>query len=247
MSNLKKSILRIVRDMMEISNDPIEGIEVKLNKDDIFNQTALIIGPSGTPYFGGFYFFDIKFPENYPNKPPKVTMKTVDGKIRFNPNLYECGKVCLSILGTWSGPSWSNIMTLKTVLISIRSLMNDFPITNEPGYENTKRDSNINIDYNCYITYFNFKIAILDILKKKKKYLKYYELYEEEIKKYFEKNKVELNNNLQSYKIIYASGEIGRGIYFLSNNTKYDFIKISKSFQKLIKKPKSKKMKIDNL
>ena len=23
--------------------------------------------------------------------------------MRFNPNLYNCGKVCLSLLGTWSG------------------------------------------------------------------------------------------------------------------------------------------------
>jgi hypothetical protein len=27
--------------------------------------------------------------------------------VRFNPNLYINGKVCLSLLGTWSGPSWN--------------------------------------------------------------------------------------------------------------------------------------------
>ena len=27
-------------------------------------------------------------------------------QVRFNPNLYNCGKVCLSLLGTWSGPGW---------------------------------------------------------------------------------------------------------------------------------------------
>jgi ubiquitin-protein ligase len=25
---------------------------------------------------------------------------------RLNPNLYHDGKVCLSLLGTWSGPGW---------------------------------------------------------------------------------------------------------------------------------------------
>ena len=34
-------------------------------------------------------------------------LTTGGGKVRFNPNLYECGKVCLSLLGTWSGPSWN--------------------------------------------------------------------------------------------------------------------------------------------
>tara|TARA_B110000908_G_C10266301_1_gene464316 strand:+ start:5688 stop:6446 length:759 start_codon:yes stop_codon:yes gene_type:complete len=235
MSNLKKPILRIIRDIMELINDPIQGIEVKLNKENIFNQSALIVGPNDTPYFGGYYFFDIQFPENYPTNPPKINMKTIDSKIRFNPNLYECGKVCLSILGTWSGPSWTNIMTLKTILLSIRSLMNDFPITNEPGYENTLREASINIDYNCYITYFNYKLAILDVISEKKKFKKYYNLYKDEIKKYFLINKTHLYNNLQSYKVIYAAGIIGRIIYFLKDENKYDFIKLNKKFSKLLK------------
>lgn len=33
-------------------------------------------------------------------------LTTGGGRCRFNPNLYNCGKVCLSLLGTWSGPSW---------------------------------------------------------------------------------------------------------------------------------------------
>ncbi len=28
--------------------------------------------------------------------------------MRFNPNLYNCGKVCLSLLGTWSGDRGEN-------------------------------------------------------------------------------------------------------------------------------------------
>ena len=61
MSNVKKPVLRIVRDMMELINDPVDGIEVKLNKDNIYNQTVMIIGPKDTPYFGGFYFLILVF------------------------------------------------------------------------------------------------------------------------------------------------------------------------------------------
>lgn len=44
--------------------------------------------------------------------------------MRFNPNLYNCGKVCLSLLGTWSGPGWDpKTSTLLQVLISIQSLI----------------------------------------------------------------------------------------------------------------------------
>lgn len=33
----------------------------------------------------------------------KGCLRTGGGTVRFNPNLYNCGKVCLSLLGTWSG------------------------------------------------------------------------------------------------------------------------------------------------
>ena len=51
-------------------------------------------------------------------------LTTGGGTVRFNPNLYANGKVCLSILGTWSGPGWSPVQSLASVLISIQSLMN---------------------------------------------------------------------------------------------------------------------------
>jgi ubiquitin-protein ligase len=56
------------------------------------------------PYYGGFYVFDIFIPDEYPQVNPKVQFKTTgNGSVRFNPNLYACGKVCLSLLGTWAG------------------------------------------------------------------------------------------------------------------------------------------------
>ena len=51
---------------------------------------ALIAGTEGTPYYGGLFEFDIFAPENYPAVPPKVHLKTTsNGKVRFNPNLYQ--------------------------------------------------------------------------------------------------------------------------------------------------------------
>lgn len=64
----------------------------------------------------------------------QVLLKTTgSGRVRFNPNLYNCGKVCLSLLGTWQGPGWDPIRsTLLQVLVSIQSLiMVDDPYFNE--------------------------------------------------------------------------------------------------------------------
>ena len=62
------------------------------------------------------------------------------GGLRLNPNLYACGKVCLSLLGTWQGLScekWNPAQsTMLQVLISIQALvLNEKPYFNEPGYE----------------------------------------------------------------------------------------------------------------
>jgi len=102
--------------------------------------TALIVGPEDTPYAHGMYLFEVRVDLNkYPHFPPTVKMLTTDGKTRINPNLYANGKVCLSILGTWSGPGWIQSMTLSSVLMQIQTLMNEDPLQNEPGYEKTKR------------------------------------------------------------------------------------------------------------
>ena len=68
---------------------------------------ALIAGPDGSPYACGCFEFDLFLPPDYPLSPPRVTLVTTGkGQIRFNPNLYANGKVCLSLLGTWHGPGW---------------------------------------------------------------------------------------------------------------------------------------------
>eukprot|EP00515_Schizochytrium_aggregatum_P004286 CAMPEP_0202045222 /NCGR_PEP_ID=MMETSP0963-20130614/566_1 /ASSEMBLY_ACC=CAM_ASM_000494 /TAXON_ID=4773 /ORGANISM="Schizochytrium aggregatum, Strain ATCC28209" /LENGTH=346 /DNA_ID=CAMNT_0048609789 /DNA_START=89 /DNA_END=1129 /DNA_ORIENTATION=- len=69
-------------------------------------------------------------------------MTTGNGTVRFNPNLYNNGKVCLSLLGTWRGgatgsENWTKDSTLWQVLVSIQSaiLGSEFPYFNEPGVE----------------------------------------------------------------------------------------------------------------
>ena len=80
---------------------------------------VLIIGPKDTPYEKGAYFFDIKFAPDHPFKSPVAKFLTSDNKVRFNPNLYINGKVCLSILGTWSGPSWTPLIRMETLFLTI--------------------------------------------------------------------------------------------------------------------------------
>lgn len=70
-------------------------------------------------------------------------MSTGNRSVRFNPNLYDDGKVCLSILNTWSGrpeERWNaQASSFLQVLVSIQSLiLVPEPFYNEPGFERTR-------------------------------------------------------------------------------------------------------------
>ena len=119
------------------------GIWVKMasTRPDIVK--ALIVGPEGTPYEGGLFEFDMLCPRNYPSAPPKVDCATCAREearpFSLNPNLYNNGYVCLSVINTWHGAKQEQWLpgksTLLQVLISIQSMVlgTATPADNEPG------------------------------------------------------------------------------------------------------------------
>lgn len=145
--NTRHRIKRIAQEHADLSRPgtlPLSlgsSVWMVVNEDRMDWCKAMISGPSGTPYENGLFVFDILLPNDYPYVPPKVNLQTTGyGSVRFNPNLYNCGKVCLSLLGTWSGSqgeTWNErTSTLLQVLVSIQSLIFVAdPYFNEPGYE----------------------------------------------------------------------------------------------------------------
>ena len=185
---------RIISDIAEISSDYDQKINIWYDETDITKIKALIIGAEDTPYEDGFFYFSLDIPTTYPFDHPSAKFETINNNIRFNPNLYEGGKVCLSIIGTWQGPKWSSIQTLRSLLLSIQSLMNENPINNEPGYENIKPNENKSIEYNEYITFHNYEFAILHILEHED----FFPYFNEIIQKYFVDNFERLKEKLTS-------------------------------------------------
>lgn len=101
-------ILRLSQELADLSSSlPCEhtnSIFVRCDKSRIDVINVLIMGSKDTPYANGAFTFDVYCDDSYPNNPPKMLITTTgQGKVRFNPNLYSCGKVCLSLLGTWRG------------------------------------------------------------------------------------------------------------------------------------------------
>ncbi|KAL9897854.1 dual E2 ubiquitin-conjugating enzyme/E3 ubiquitin-protein ligase BIRC6-like isoform 3-T4 [Glossina fuscipes fuscipes] len=120
------------------------SVFVRCDTDRLDVMKVLITGPADTPYANGCFEFDVFFPPDYPNQPMQINLETTGRhSVRFNPNLYNDGKVCLSVLNTWHGrpeEKWNaQTSSFLQVLVSIQSLiLVPEPYFNEPGFERSR-------------------------------------------------------------------------------------------------------------
>mgnify|MGYP000563161918 CR=1 FL=1 len=135
-----KHIKRIQKEMTQYEDNKEDinnnGINIYWLENDItkgiFTITCL---DDESPYYHSIFIFEFNITDKYPFQPPKVKFIQYANKQRMNPNLYVCGKVCLSLLGTWSGPSWSASNSILSIIKSIQALvLCKDPLCNEPGY-----------------------------------------------------------------------------------------------------------------
>jgi baculoviral IAP repeat-containing protein 6 len=106
--NSMQRIKRLAQEQITISTSlPLSyssTIFVRSDENRMDIMKVLMTGPEGTPYSNGCFLFDVYFPNEYPTSPPSINLETTGNHtVRFNPNLYNDGKVCLSILNTWHG------------------------------------------------------------------------------------------------------------------------------------------------
>ena len=99
---------RLAQETVTLSNSlPLSyssSVFVRCDDERLDVMKVMITGPQDTPYSNGCFEFDVFFPSDYPDSPPLVNLQTTGNQtVRFNPNLYHDGKVCLSILNTWHG------------------------------------------------------------------------------------------------------------------------------------------------
>ncbi|KAH7935865.1 ubiquitin-conjugating enzyme E2 Z [Rhipicephalus sanguineus] len=157
-------LLRVTREIADIEDNRLPGIFVSPEESDVTRIHAVVMGPEGTPYEGGFFHFFIKCPSNYPFVPPRVRLMTTDaGRVSFNPHLYACGKVCLSILGTWPGPTWTPAHNIRSLLISIQSLMIDEPFFYDEF--STTCNALSTAQYNDRVGHDTVRVAVCDAVE----------------------------------------------------------------------------------
>ena len=237
----KETIKRLIKDIKNLNKNPLHdnGIYYSHDSEDMLKGYALIIGPSDTPYFGGYYFFDFSYPPDYPHTPPIVTYCTNGENIRFNPNLYTSGKVCISLLNTWRGEQWTSCQTISTILLTLCSLLNDTPLLNEPGITEKHNDYD---KYNTIINYKNYDIAILqniqNILNENIHFDARFRIFEEPMIESLKKNKNKIMKHLEHQKKNIKSQNISTGLY--SMHVRINYTELYNNFSKLFKQMKIK-------
>lgn len=126
-----KNPIKVIHKNLELFNkDPINGVSIGIDEDNLFKWNIIIIGPKDSPYEGGIFNCKIEFPNNFPLKPPVFTF--LDDI--YHPNIYTNGKVCISILHQpgndvygyeSSAERWRPVHTINSILISIICLLGD--------------------------------------------------------------------------------------------------------------------------
>ena len=222
----KETISRLLKDVKQIIKNPLtdNGIYYIHDDTDILKGYALIIGQSDTPYFGGNYFFEFTYPTDYPHSPPKVRYWTNGNNIRFNPNLYVCGKVCVSLLNTWRGDQWTSCQTISTVLLTLCTLLCTNPLLNEPGVDIRHKDFK---SYDEIIQYANLDIAVCDIVTKKQGvFMPFFENFYPFIKENFNKNFDNFIEFAEKKNIEFKNQTINYKTGFYGMNVNIDYNKV---------------------
>ena len=124
---------RLMGDIKLIKQNPIPGMHLEFDPENLLVWYYIIEGSEGTPFHGGFYFGRIELPENYPWSPPTVVMKTPSGRFKADK------PICFSYTN-FHPETWNPALNPQKVALGLVSYMNDLKeegwtcmITSESG------------------------------------------------------------------------------------------------------------------
>ena len=117
---------RLQRDFKKIEKEQEQGIIATPEENNIFLWEAIITGPDNTAWEGGTFYLELKFNEEYPNKPPTVVFKSE----MFHPNIYKDGRICLD--STFLSNKYSFVQSVESHLRRVSHPNLDQIVTTRP-------------------------------------------------------------------------------------------------------------------
>ncbi|XP_010482359.1 PREDICTED: probable ubiquitin-conjugating enzyme E2 33 [Camelina sativa] len=114
----KACIKRLQKEYRALCKEPVSHVVARPSPNDILEWHYVLEGSEGTPFAGGFYYGKIKFPPEYPYKPPGITMTTPNGRFVTQK------KICLS-MSDFHPESWNPMWSVSSILTGLLSFMMD--------------------------------------------------------------------------------------------------------------------------
>ncbi|BBG98729.1 ubiquitin-conjugating enzyme 34, partial [Prunus dulcis] len=114
----KACVKRLQKEYRALCKEPVSHIVARPSPNDILEWHYVLEGSEGTPFAGGFYYGKIKFPPEYPYKPPGISMTTPNGRFMTQK------KICLS-MSDFHPESWNPMWSVSSILTGLLSFMMD--------------------------------------------------------------------------------------------------------------------------
>lgn len=155
------ALKRLHIEYKQILSEPNYFYSVEPDIKNFLIWNVLLIGPPESPFEGGIFKCQFKFPPTYPNNAPEFKFITSFP----HPNIYIDGKVCISILHEGKdeygyediSERWNPSHGVNSVLMSILYMLNN------PNFESP---ANVNASILWKNNFEQYKLLIYNIVSK---------------------------------------------------------------------------------
>ncbi|KAL7140471.1 hypothetical protein ABFS83_09G122900 [Erythranthe nasuta] len=161
----KACVKRLQKEYRSLCKEPVSNVVARPHPNNILEWHYVLEGSQGTAFAGGYYYGHIKFPPEYPFKPPGISMTTPNGRFLTKT------KICLS-MSDFHPESWNPMWSSSSILTGLLSFMMDnSPTTGSVSTsdEDKQRLAKASLAFNCKIPTF------------RKLFPEYVEKYEEQL------------------------------------------------------------------
>ncbi|XP_047269700.1 probable ubiquitin-conjugating enzyme E2 33 [Capsicum annuum] len=137
----KACVKHLQKEYRALCKEPVSHIVACPSPNDILEWHYVLEGSEGTPFAGGYYYGKIKFPPEYPFKPPGISMTTPNGRFMTQK------KICLS-MSDFHPESWNPMWSVSSILTF---MMDNSPTTGSASTTVAEKEklAKASLAFNC--------------------------------------------------------------------------------------------------
>lgn len=111
-------VKRLQKEFRALCKEPVPNVVARPSPSDILEWHYVLEGSEGTPFAGGVYHGKVKFPPEYPYKPPGISMITPNGRFATHK------RICMS-MSDYHPETWNPMWSVSSILTGLLSFMMD--------------------------------------------------------------------------------------------------------------------------